>query len=448
MAKILLRSGYFDNFLALGENGQSIFDAALQIRETLRLRKLPMLVDCLAIPQANDSGDKVDWYAPQSGSVIPWATASVPQRQQALSYLENCLHTASQLSKRSLQAQKNSEKFFGVLLQNVFQFPGAQHVYLVNEKPVLTFWGFASLEEPLREDALDCLHASMQYDPEPTAREKPILNITPDIEAIIHNDPEPVIVTLSKPEAPALSPVAAPLVVAQTSFAAPISTSWRRIRLPLASLVIFVALLLAWPEVSYLMDKASKQLRGTSTLITHPHEKDKRVIPVPQAASLPLQQAKVNAPKEPTELIVPEKIVESPPEVPLPPPAKNALVLPTDAVKAGTTEFLDGSWRITLEDRDGIKNIPSEMRFLIRNNAGQARVVLDKNIVCRAEIYSGLMQSGNLVIKPRSSAKCTDGNRYPLPELVCSQGLTGAAQCSANFENDTTVPAVFKRVSN
>lgn len=446
MAKILLRSGYFDNFLALGENGQSIFDAALQIRETLRLRKLPMLVDCLAIPQANDSGDKVDWYAPHSGAVIPWATASIQQRQQALSYLENCLHTASQLSQRSLQAQKNSEQFFGVLLQNTFRFPGIQHVYLVNDKPVLTFWGFASLEEPLREDALDCLHASMQYDPEPTASEQPIINITPDIEAIIHDDPEPVIVTLSKPEAP--TPVAAPLVVAPTPSAAPASTPWRKIRLPLASLVIFVALLLAWPEISYVMEKASKQLRGTSAFIVHPHEKDKRVIPVPQAVSLPLQQAKVNAPKEPVELIVPEKIVESPPEIPLPPPAKNALVLPADSVKAGTTEFLDGSWKITLEAPDGIKNTPSEMRFLVHNNTGQARVVLDKNIVCRAEIYSGLMQSGNLVIKPRSRAKCTDGNRYPLPELVCSQGLTGAAQCLANYEDGTAIPAVFKRVSN
>ncbi|WP_435946157.1 hypothetical protein [Dryocola sp. BD586] len=66
MSKILLRSGYCDNFLALGENGQSIFDSARQIRETLRLRKQSLLADCLAIPQPDDSGDKVDWYAPQA----------------------------------------------------------------------------------------------------------------------------------------------------------------------------------------------------------------------------------------------------------------------------------------------------------------------------------------------------------------------------------------------
>ncbi|ELQ6065456.1 hypothetical protein R2240_004218, partial [Cronobacter sakazakii] len=66
MAKILLRSGDLDDFQSVGENGQAVFESALQIRETLRLRKQP-LVELLAIPQLNEEGDRVDWYSPVSG---------------------------------------------------------------------------------------------------------------------------------------------------------------------------------------------------------------------------------------------------------------------------------------------------------------------------------------------------------------------------------------------
>lgn len=64
MAKTLLRSGNLDDYQAVGGGGQAVFDSALQIRETLRLRKQQAMADCLAIPQVNDSGDRVDWYSP------------------------------------------------------------------------------------------------------------------------------------------------------------------------------------------------------------------------------------------------------------------------------------------------------------------------------------------------------------------------------------------------
>ena len=66
MAKTLLRSGDLDDFQAVGGGGQAVFDSALQIREALRLRKQQALVDCLAIPQVNDEGDRVDWSRPST----------------------------------------------------------------------------------------------------------------------------------------------------------------------------------------------------------------------------------------------------------------------------------------------------------------------------------------------------------------------------------------------
>lgn len=69
MAKTLLRSGNLDDFQAVGGGGQAVFESALQIREALRLRKQQAIVDCLAIPQVNDGGDRVDWYSPVEGTV-------------------------------------------------------------------------------------------------------------------------------------------------------------------------------------------------------------------------------------------------------------------------------------------------------------------------------------------------------------------------------------------
>ncbi|EME1775467.1 virulence factor, partial [Cronobacter sakazakii] len=99
MAKILLRSGDLDDFQSVGENGQAVFESALQIRETLRLRKQP-LVELLAIPQLNEEGDRVDWYSPVSGKVMGWASASREERERALRFLESALSSARALSKR------------------------------------------------------------------------------------------------------------------------------------------------------------------------------------------------------------------------------------------------------------------------------------------------------------------------------------------------------------
>ena len=90
MVKPLLRSGVRSHYLALGENGQLVFDSALQIREALRLRGLQAVADCLAIPQCHHEGERIDWYAPRRGAVTPWASANASLRQQALDDLLHC----------------------------------------------------------------------------------------------------------------------------------------------------------------------------------------------------------------------------------------------------------------------------------------------------------------------------------------------------------------------
>ena len=139
MAKTFLRSGNLDAVLALGENGQPVYASALQIRETLRLRRQSALANCLAIPQANERGDRLDWYAPFSGKVKSWLGASDHERRQALQQLTAYQQDMNDLSLRARAAENPAMRLFGALLSKTLQFPDQQYVYLVDGKPVITF---------------------------------------------------------------------------------------------------------------------------------------------------------------------------------------------------------------------------------------------------------------------------------------------------------------------
>lgn len=141
MAKSFLRSGSLDDILALGENGQPVYAAALQIREALRLKKQQPTADCLAIPQLNEQGDRIDWYAPIEGKVTSWVAASTTERKSAIKQLSACLSSANDLCQRAQKSDKAAQRLFGVLLAKALQFPDQNHVYLVAGKPVLTFLG-------------------------------------------------------------------------------------------------------------------------------------------------------------------------------------------------------------------------------------------------------------------------------------------------------------------
>lgn len=193
MAKTLLRSGNLDDFQAVGGGGQAVFESALQIREALRLRKQQAIVDCLAIPQVNDSGDRVDWYSPVEGSVTSWKAADEDDRYRALRYLENTLASVESLSKKCLQSPKTAQQLFGSLLSKAFQFPGENFLFLVDGKPVISFWGFVNLNENARDDVLDCLRESLVPEPAPVLIEDPEPEPEPEPVVAFEHADEPLI---------------------------------------------------------------------------------------------------------------------------------------------------------------------------------------------------------------------------------------------------------------
>ncbi len=138
----LLRSGNLTAFHPLGAVGNPVYLAAAQLRAAIGRRLGPELADSFAIPQRNEDGDTIDWYAPKPGTVVPWSAASSDERAEAQRQL---IETRSRIEElgQAMQRESDAERqVFGRLLAHVTSFPDETHVYLVGGRPVISFWGF------------------------------------------------------------------------------------------------------------------------------------------------------------------------------------------------------------------------------------------------------------------------------------------------------------------
>lgn len=447
MAKSFLRSGSLNDILALGENGQPVYASALQLRETLRLRKQTSIADCLAIPQLNESGDRLDWYSPREGKVTSWAAATDAARASALRHLENCLASVAQISSAAKSSEKSALQFFGALLEKAFRFPDQNHVYLVGGQPVLTFWGFVSLDNSNNTDAFACLRDTVKAD-EPL----PAFSLTADvaqveIPVVKPAEPVRVVKTIEARAAEQDVPVPEPVVV-------------RRKISPLMWALPVAALVVAGSAAGWLYSRTPAP--KAETVKATPAVEPAVMSPPPVAVEPQAPAPEVNAPEPvasplpvaPAAVVVPSPApvaeTEKDPVVAEPvqaaaPVSKNALVMPPDDVKIGSTKFLNGNWNVIVDIKDPVTGKPPVLRYQIKQGQGTVKISYGAGITCRAAVNAGLMQSGKLVINSRYRAKCSDGSRYQMPEISCTQGATGAAVCQGRYNGDTVYPMTIKR---
>ena len=150
----LLKSATLKTYHPVGAVGHPVYLAAAQLRAAIARRLGAEIADVFAIPQRNEDGDTVDWYAPNPGTVVPWNAATETERAAAQSRLLEVRERIEDLG-RSMEAEVSPERqVFGRLLAQVMQFPGEQDVHLVNGQPVLTFWGFVKDRAEVGSDPL------------------------------------------------------------------------------------------------------------------------------------------------------------------------------------------------------------------------------------------------------------------------------------------------------
>ncbi|MRS21236.1 hypothetical protein GJV08_18885 [Enterobacteriaceae bacterium RIT692] len=445
MAKTFLRSGNLDTVLALGENGQPVWTSALQIRETLRLRRQTTLANCLAIPQVNERGDRLDWYAPFNGKVKSWLGASDHERRQALELLTLNQQDLQALSLRARDAENPAMRLFGALLSKTLQFPDQQYVYLVDGKPVITFWGFVDPQARSRDDALACLRDSLEDELPPLLPEPPApapLVVAPVIAPLIDVPPaaaEPLIEPepeVEEPEAeviPEPAPEPEPVVPPRRAFA---------VR-PLMLLLPVAAVVAA--GVAFWLHSAPQPAAISVADVPVPVSKPPAVMVKAEelAATLPQTAATVIAAPAPVAApVAPPEVVAEHTE-----PAKaDDLVMTTEDARVGSVKFINGTWRVTLRQTNLPTGKPPSLRYQIRNGKGTATITQGDNIRCKADVTAAMTSAGSMEVRSRYTATCSDKSRYRMPELVCKAG-DGIASCTAQYGADQVFPLTIKRES-
>jgi len=448
MRGALLRSGKSGSFTALGETGQPVYRAALQLREAIR-RKNPEMVDHLAIPQSDELGNQIDWYSGLDGDVIPWSSATEEERAPARRQLEALKTALEELSQRFLvtdsgEQQQGDKAVFGKLLKRVIHFPDENFVYLVQGKPVLTFWGF----EHAGTGNLDPLHCLYQV--------PPAFTLPPVVEA-----------------APVVAPVVP--VVARPW--------WRRwwwlLLLPFLLLLLWLLLglrgcvpipLVAVDLLPEGIVPAEKQLEepqltgnattlngvpvtgtvvgsttgtGTGTAVTEPRGVEAPAVDGNEADAAPADLAKdpakdaANDPAAEAPTAPPENKT-APPDITSPEAEKSAaakpgppLSIPPDAAD-GAAKFLDGQFRAGAGIQDRRTGKPLRLEYQLKDGKGEVTVHQADGTKCTGPV-SATMKDGSLAIDSQGQAVCADGSTYDMPKVNCRKGATTVADCTGGY---------------
>ncbi|MGF6284021.1 SrfA family protein [Pseudomonas silensiensis] len=454
MRGALLRSGKSGSFTALGETGQPVYRAALQLREAIR-RKNPEMVDHLAIPQSDELGNQIDWYSGLDGDVIPWSSATEEERAPARRQLEALKTALEELSQRFLgtdsgEQQQGDKAVFGKLLKRVIHFPDENFVYLVQGKPVLTFWGFEHAGTGNR-DPLHCLY-----------QVPPAFTLPPVVEA-----------------APVVAPVVP--VVARPW--------WRRwwwlLLLPFLLLLLWLLLGLRGcvpiplvavdllPEGIVPVEKRLEEPQltgnattlngvpvtgtvvgsttGTGTAVTGPHDVEAPAVEGKEADAAPADLAKdpaKDAANDPAQDAAKDPAAESPatppenktapPDITSPEAEKSAaakpgppLSIPPDAAD-GAAKFLDGQFRAGAGIQDSRTGKPLRLEYQLKDGKGEVTVHQADGTKCTGPV-SATMKGGSLAIDSQGQAVCGDGSTYDMPKVNCRKGATTVADCTGGY---------------
>lgn len=493
MAGALLRTGSLKEFRALGALGNPVYSAAGQLRAAIQRHLGAPIADLFAIPRQNERGDAIDWYAPEPGDVVPWSAATPEQRAAAKEVL---LAARAQLAAHSqaLQSEDRSERqVFGQLLTQVTQIPSDDHIYLVKNSPVMTFWGFHPLDAPPGLDVLADLHTGPATPPAPP----------PVGPAAVPPTPLPV-----EPPRRRWWWWLLLLLLLALLLALLLLRSCGRVVVPVlpeAPLAVVpgatpTALAAGQREVlengrRYIADTNRGMLvdpeTGRDVRPLRPDEladKPSPAVPVDAAPSPPLDQAQPtsppappqqqpnaptppappeqqpNAPTPPAPVAAQTAAAEKPPEeqpnAATPPaqpapqtpgaeeprqppgeppaaPAGTPLTIPQNAVQEGSTDFLNGRYRSITGVTDD-KGNPVELDYEFKS--GQGTVSLRRSVgntqhVCSGKVGSNL-RDGKLRIDQKD-VRCPDGVTFQDSSVECSVGAGGKAVCQGSNADGT-----------
>jgi hypothetical protein len=141
----LLVSEPLQRYRALGLAGDPVWRAAGQLRAAIATRLSRKHADLLAVPEVDPTGRRIDWYAPFEGQVRKLSELDDSERQAILSEVHRLHGEITGLADSMDEPQRSTaERNFARLLRHALTAPGEDTLYVVDGKPVMTFWGFSA----------------------------------------------------------------------------------------------------------------------------------------------------------------------------------------------------------------------------------------------------------------------------------------------------------------
>ena len=493
MATKLLNSGNLKDYQAIGEDGILVWQRADAFRTSII--NSPVLgrkyADILAVPKFSSDATHVDWFIPFDSErsdgeydVVSWSAATVEEKKRAYSYLNELkskfLYYGMNLEASALSS--NDKLFAHFLIGNskdniqlpAFQFPSDEYVYIVNGRPVITFWGFINHNSKLQKDPF----------------------------FILRTEDNVLKGTTSANTATATATAA---TATATSFWA--AHKWCLLLIPLLLLLLPLLLYLLWwlffarslplfavaPDLKNLsLDPVEVEKTGylpfyedtdpiavkntgfvadDGTLVPA----DEKDLPLGEqntpAADDSLNEQAENSSENPDDNSkVPENeqmqenddsLSATPPLLNedgaqnaqsgddaskdnnqgdsgvLPPPVlneNNEPVLSNSDLNSGDISKLDGVWKVNSPIVEKNTNKPINLQYEFKNGKGKAVITQRDGVKCSGDVSGGLA-AGSLSITNQSVAKCTDGSTYVLPSVKCSKGKDGKSSCMSEYDN-------------
>lgn len=139
----LLASGQRTDFTPLGAGGVQIHAVADRLLGILDRRLGADATRILATPQISENGDRIDWHTPLPGGILRLIDAPPEQAAAARTTVEEARNRFAALAADL--AHEGNGGGFAKLLPLALTFPSDEHVFLVDGRPVISFWGFTAL---------------------------------------------------------------------------------------------------------------------------------------------------------------------------------------------------------------------------------------------------------------------------------------------------------------
>lgn len=459
MAGPLLRTGKLDEHKPLGQEGNPVYRSARQLREAVRLQLGAEVASYLAHPQANEAGDTVDWYASEGGLVVPWSSASLDERNAAYEDLKAAREKLAVLSASMKQQDHRERQTFGRLLEDVIRFPDPAYVYIVNGRPVITFWGF---DDPIVPGADSVERLRPRPEPPPVAA--PIV-----AASIIEPAPLP-------PPAPPPPPPQKRWCRRQPRWLCWLW--WLLLLLLLLALLLFL-LRACKPELATELGVPDLGLPDAGLVLP---ESGLPVLPDGVDGAGVVGDGGIDAglPELPVDGAIPDEDLGSDPDAlpdALPQPDPDApettppepgtdpgkdpeqlpprgqepgapLTIPESAQKDGKLDFLDGKWRATTGLQDARTGQPLDLEYEFEKGTGKGKVNIQMadGSRCTGEVTAA-MSDGGLKLSDQSPILCPDGTGFRPAQVACKVGAKGVADCSGDYGGGETFAVGMERAA-